>query len=1286
MKPAATTGRAFRTAALAAAAAAAASGLLSFLAPWLLTTRYEDRSLNRLRGQAAAIQRDFAALARTAERTLDALTRPPFPATPERQFRRLRELRQDPEVEGAALYGTDKRLRLWRGRVLNLEDLFLGPSPALTPSARPKMVLVREKDSSDILALIHKTESQEVVVIYRLLSFSPELRSTYVKEYSFLPARLQRGASLAYSDFREDITVFERLFALNKDEYVGQPRLQGGVQSLFFPLRTQEGRIIAHVTLNSPTRSAALVATRDGFLLATHFAAGAALIFLALHLLRLPAFRERRRWPALALLGLLAAFRLLFFPLSRLGPARAAEFFSPAQAGFVSLGRLTSSPGDIILTCFLGFALAALAAAYLSPGPEARPSGRAKSGRRLAAASLLLAAGPALLALLGVFLARLVAHSGLNLLRFDFSATFLLLQASVFFALAGAALLLGLFFGRSVPAFGRAAEPAVILLFSTAAVSVWRRESGALVLLVQALLLAGFLVWAVGRSRTRRVAAILLAPLLGLFAYAHLERATALKVRVLAEGFLKDTVQAHGHWVEFLLAESLQNLDREAKDIRAFLRTPTAPAEFGRRLWERTAAAKLNVYSGLQVFDPDGVEAARFTLNVPKISVETEGLPSKLDWAVTRIAKPFMGKAREFLVGYRDWFEEGRSLGRTVFYISLDFDTLPFLYSANPYFELLRTNALPSLDQFDFKFAVFDDAGRIVFNPARLSTGLPPSVVQAAGLGGPGVWATFEDKSQTYDLFAFREENRIAGILSGRRTAIGRAVDGLKLLLLLAAFGALPLFVWTKAGGRHDPRRLLWSFSNRVYISFVAVALVPLLLFTFVARPFFHRILGQQFIEKAKVHANLARNAMDDFIYLQEEERALVQSQPEELALFLSTSISNDVNLFLEGRLVSSSRREFFDAGLLPDLLDGEIYYQLQFANDPFTAENRRLGGFSYQTLTVPYLSLDPPLLISLPFPFEQAEIGAATGSLVEFLLFLSVFFVGLVVLLARAIGSMIVTPIRSLLAGTRAAALGNLDFQVDYSRRDEMKTLIDWFNGMIQSLKDHQRELADLGKKAAWAEMARKVAHEIKNPLTPIQLSAEHLLRVYEDGRADFAAALKESTAYIIGEVENLRRISQEFLDLSRASVLHKEPLAVDDFVRELVEPYRKLLGGRIAFRESYRSAARVAADRAKLKVALRNLLINAIESIRGEGEVGVTTSLEEDGAAIVFADTGAGIPEDILDRIFEPYFSTKEAGTGLGLPIARKIVEDHGGAVRLESEVGRGTRVTVLLPRLEG
>ncbi len=276
----------------------------------------------------------------------------------------------------------------------------------------------------------------------------------------------------------------------------------------------------------------------------------------------------------------------------------------------------------------------------------------------------------------------------------------------------------------------------------------------------------------------------------------------------------------------------------------------------------------------------------------------------------------------------------------------------------------------------------------------------------------------------------------------------------------------------------------------------------------------------------------------------------------------------------------------------------------------------------------------------------------------------------------------MIVTPVRRLLAGTREAALGNLEFEVTYRGRDEMKTLVDGFNGMIRSLKNHQRDMADLGRKAAWAEMARKVAHEVKNPLTPIQLSAEHLLHVWQDRREDFEPALKESISYIVGEVENLRRIAQEFLDLSRAAALNKETVALDEILAETVDPYRKLLSDRLAFTAAIEPGLRFEGDRGKLKIAFRNLMINAIESIRRRGDIRIEARRAGDRFVIVIADTGAGMEPDVAERIFEPYFSTKSAGTGLGLPITKKIIEDHGGSIRIRSEARRGTEVILELP----
>jgi two-component system nitrogen regulation sensor histidine kinase NtrY len=245
------------------------------------------------------------------------------------------------------------------------------------------------------------------------------------------------------------------------------------------------------------------------------------------------------------------------------------------------------------------------------------------------------------------------------------------------------------------------------------------------------------------------------------------------------------------------------------------------------------------------------------------------------------------------------------------------------------------------------------------------------------------------------------------------------------------------------------------------------------------------------------------------------------------------------------------------------------------------------------------------------------------------------------------------------------------------------MMTLIDGFNTMIQNLKAHEQELAEMSKKVAWTEMARKVAHEIKNPLTPIQLSAEHVLKVYEDKRGDLDTALKESMSYIISEVENLRRIAQEFMEIARDTTLRKEPVDLRAILEETLQPYRRLLAERIRFKVvAEGSNFGISGDAAKLKTAFRNIIANAVEAISQQGEVAVSIGRKGQVFTIAVHDSGPGMSRETIDRIFDLYFSTKDAGTGLGLPIAKKIIEEHGGAIRVASEPGKGTTIVIELP----
>ena len=1241
---------------------------------------YDSRSLEKLRARTGAIKSEFANLLKDQNLKLRRAAGQRWPETTELRFRLFKQLGLDPEIEGIAAFSDDGKLALWLGNVLNLEEAVpRGISDAVLQKFGQTQ-LIQDKASTYLVSL-HWVNAQTLLVLYRLLAFIPKFQSPYLEDYSFIPARLRKDYSVDYFDFREDVSIFDKLFSRHQDEYIGQPSPKGAIQSLMFPLRNERNQLIARVSLRSPARTEFLASRRESLLLFFYTFLGAALILALASCLLHPAVRPGRRpAPGLAMLALIVGGRALAIPWSRLSPIQGLSVFSPTIAGFFSAGDLTKSPGDLLFSALALFAIFAGLAYYLRR-PAAAAGTPARLPFRLALLVAAFAGSSALLSGVQTLASKAALHSSLNLLKFSLTGPFIALHLSLGLAAAGTGLFILALLKRIAGAAVR--PPYAVLAFLAAAAAAFlaggRPRPAAFLpqLAALAALAALALVRRPALVRAAAWAAVLLQTAL---VFGALEGAVQARSRSLLERSLRNTIETQEDWALFVLDQSFKEIDDAKADLLAFLRKPSG-GDKAAGLWAKTLAAKFNWYSSLEIQDPAGAVLSRFSLNVPAIFRDADRRPTSPEWTIDRISVPFLGKSKEFLIGTKDWTSGGRPAGRTIFYLALDDAMLPFLYSANPYFELLRVNSLPSLEQFDLRLAVFDGTGKLLFNPGKLSTGLPPALFDAEALNGPGVWTTLADKGVVHRMFVFRANGRVYALFSPRETLPQTVIEFFKLLILDTALILVPaLLLYLLLAGPRAPHPL-WSFANRVYVSFIAVALVPLFVFTFFSRSFFNRIFTQQFIEKAEIHTAMARSVMDDyFVYLRGQARTEAQTPPEDLMLWISTTIANDVNLYQEGRLVSSSRQEFFDNGLFPDLIDGEIYYKIQFENNPFYTQTRSLGQFTFQTLTVPYAAPNGRLMISLPFPFEQEEIRSATQDLVEFFLFISVFFTATVLLLARGIGAMIVRPITRLLDGTREASLGNLDFAIEYRAHDEMKTLVDGFNAMIRSLRDHQRELADLGKKAAWAEMARKVAHEIKNPLTPIQLSAEHLLRVYEDKHGDFEGALRESISYIISEVENLRRIAQEFLEISRETVLHKARFQVDELVRETVAPYRTLLSGRIRFEETFEGADfGLDGDRAKLKTALRNLLTNAIESIRGKGEIRVRLVRTAEAMTIVLEDTGSGIEKEILDRVFEPYFSTKDAGTGLGLPIARKIVEDHGGTIEIASEPGQGTRISI-------
>jgi two-component system nitrogen regulation sensor histidine kinase NtrY len=296
-----------------------------------------------------------------------------------------------------------------------------------------------------------------------------------------------------------------------------------------------------------------------------------------------------------------------------------------------------------------------------------------------------------------------------------------------------------------------------------------------------------------------------------------------------------------------------------------------------------------------------------------------------------------------------------------------------------------------------------------------------------------------------------------------------------------------------------------------------------------------------------------------------------------------------------------------------------------------------------------------------------------------------SVVFFALAALLAQSMARRISGPLRELTEATQRVAAGDLETRVTATSRDELRALVEAFNRMAGDLDRQRSALERSNRLAAWAEMARQVAHEVKNPLTPIQLSAEHLRRVFGDPGVDFATTLETCTQTILKQVRTLRGIVTEFSAFARppAPVLERQDLKA--LLAEAVRPYQPALPPGVTLSLDVNDGVpAVMVDRRLLERAVVNLLENALQAVGEDGTIQVRLRSAEAGrrAVIEIEDSGAGVDSAVKDRLFEPFFSTKTSGSGLGLALVKRIAEDHGGGVALEPAPGRGTRAILWLP----
>lgn len=401
-----------------------------------------------------------------------------------------------------------------------------------------------------------------------------------------------------------------------------------------------------------------------------------------------------------------------------------------------------------------------------------------------------------------------------------------------------------------------------------------------------------------------------------------------------------------------------------------------------------------------------------------------------------------------------------------------------------------------------------------------------------------------------------------------------------------------------------------------------------------------------------------------------------------------SNVISADINLYnLNGNLIATSRPEIYDKGLMGRNMNYGAYSQLFYQKRTQYIHQENMGRLEYLSAyeTIVDDRNETIAYLNLPYFMRNQELQQELFNLVVAGINLHLFMILLAIFLSVFISNKITYPLKLIQDRFKQTRLGATNEKIDYPKRDEIGSLVEEYNRMVDELEESAQMLARSERESAWREMARQIAHEIKNPLTPMKLSIQFLEKSWDDKVPDWDKYLKRVSSTLIEQIDNLSAIATAFSGFAKMPLANNERLNLVEILKHVVHLYRNDRFD-IKLELHKMETAWVFVDREQFVRVYVNLINNAIQSIPEDRKGFICLELrKEEGEIItVVQDNGTGISPELRQKLFVPNFTTKSGGMGLGLAIVKNIVENAGGSIWVESQPGIGSSFFIRLPEI--
>lgn len=478
---------------------------------------------------------------------------------------------------------------------------------------------------------------------------------------------------------------------------------------------------------------------------------------------------------------------------------------------------------------------------------------------------------------------------------------------------------------------------------------------------------------------------------------------------------------------------------------------------------------------------------------------------------------------------------------------------------------------------------------------------------------------------------------------------------------------------------------------SKIRVALVLVSILPIVGIIVFLYPYidtrFNNQADTEIVEETKRVAKLLRDEMLQQVYPLKKDEAIERIKIRLNSL--ANTLPYDINVYnKDGRLISSTEPTLYKSQIRSGLMNSRAFLHLRYGKFSNLVLEERIGNLDFLAGYQPVVGdMQQPIgYVNVPFLNKKEELNEEVFGLLAYLANIYLFAFLLVGVIAVVVSNAITKPLQLIQTRLATISLGNVNKPINYKSEDEIGAIVNAYNNMVDKLAVSETKLKATQRQLAWRQMARQVAHEIKNPLTPMRLGIQHLNRAWATKSDKLERMFPKVMNTLMTQIDSLVTIANSFSQFAKMPDPVKKKISLNEIMSEVVNLYSATEG--VDFKAFVsKEPFMILADRDQLSRALGNIVKNAIQALDDDeqGKIRVKMAHDQNTAYIEISDNGRGMTDEVRKRVFEPNFSTKSSGMGLGLAIVKRIIETTGGSISFETREGVGTTFYISLPSIE-